>query len=67
MSHLGPISRRIPYPLRAASISLTFVPFTFWRPSLIHRKSLTEAARADGNNIWRARFAWFQISYRRMM
>lgn len=67
MSHLGPIARRIPYPLRSASISIRFVPFTFWKPSFTHRKTLTEAARADGDAIWWARFAWFQISYQRML
>lgn len=67
MSHLGPIERRIPYPLRAARISLCFAPFGFWKPSFVHRKTLTEAARANGETIWRARFAWFQISYSRML
>lgn len=67
MSHLGPIERRIPYPLRAASIKLTFAPFGFWRPSFTHRKTLPEAARANGETIWWARFAWFQISYSRML
>lgn len=57
----------IPYPLSAASISLTFAPFAFWWPSFIHRKTLTEAARANAETIWWARFAWFQISYRRML
>jgi hypothetical protein len=67
MSHLGPIVRRIPYPLRAARISFAFAPFTFWKPSFTHRKSLTEKARANGETIWWARFAWFQISYSRML
>lgn len=67
MSHLGPIVRRIPYPLRSISISLTFVPFTFWRPSFTHRKTMAEAYRANGETIWWARFAWFQISYSRML
>ena len=67
MSHLGPIQRRIPYPLRSFSISLRFVPFTFWWPSFTHRRGLSEAARRDGETIWWARFAWFQISYARML
>lgn len=67
MSHLGPIVRRIPYPLRSASISIRFVPFGFWKPSFTHRKGLTEQARAAGETIWWARFAWFQISYSRML
>ena len=53
-----------PYPLRAAKISLEIMPFGFWlMPSFTHRKSLTEAARADGEKIWWVRWAWFQISY----
>jgi len=60
------INRIIPYPLRSVSLSLCVVPFTFWWPSFTHRKSLTEAARADGETIWWARFACFQISYARM-
>lgn len=67
MSHLGSIARRVPYPLRSASISIRFVPFNFWMPSFTHRKSLTEAARRNGETIWWARFAWFQISYARMV
>lgn len=67
MSHLGRISRRVPYPLRSASVSLTFVPFTFWRPSFTHRKSLTEEARSNGEAIWWVRFGWVQISYSRML
>lgn len=67
MSHLGPIQKQIPYPLRAASFEITIAPFSFWRPSFTHRKSLTEKARANGETIWWARFAWFQISYSRML
>ena len=67
MSHLGFITRRIPYPLRSASISLTIVPFTFWRPSFTYRRSLTECAKENGEAVWWARFAWFQISYSRML
>lgn len=59
--------RRIPYPLRAVSLSLTIVPFTFWKPSFTHRDWLNEASRANGDTIWWVRFAWFQISYRRMV
>lgn len=67
MSHLGFIQRRIPYPLRAARISLTFNPFGFWWPSFTHRKDLSEAARREGETIWWARFAWLQISYSRFL
>jgi hypothetical protein len=56
----------IPYPLRAACISVSLNPFGFWLKPVFHwRKSLTEAAKADGETIWLARWAWFQISYSR--
>jgi len=67
MSHLGFVQRRIPYPLRAARISLTLNPFGFWKPSFTHRKDLSEVARREGEIIWWVRFAWFQISYSRFM
>lgn len=67
MSHLNFIKRRIPYPLRAARLSLTLNPFGFWKPSFTHRKTLPEAARASGETIWWARFAWFEISYSRFL
>ena len=58
----------IPYPLRAARISLELVPFGFWWKPFYHRhKTMTEAAKQDGQTIWWARWAWFQISYGRML
>jgi len=59
------LARYIPYPLRATKISLDLNPFGFWEPSFHHNKKLTEAAKRDGNVIWYARFAWFQISFSR--
>lgn len=60
------MSKIIPYPLRAAKISLELNPFGFWlTPSFRHRNDLTERARADGERIWWVRWAWFQISYSR--
>lgn len=60
------MNRRIPYPLRAARLNFAFAPFTFWlKPSFTHRADLTERARANGETIWWARWAWFQISYSR--
>jgi hypothetical protein len=50
----------IPYPLRAARISIDVNPFGFW-----WKQRLTEAARANGDTIWWMRWAWFQISYSR--
>ena len=56
----------IPYPLRAARITLSFMPFGFWwKPEYTHRSTMTEQARADGETIWWVRWAWFQISYSR--
>lgn len=56
----------IPYPLRAMKISIELNPFGFWlKPTFFRKKSLTEAAKRDGDTIWWARWAWFQISYSR--
>jgi len=56
----------IPYPLRAAKLSLSVNPFGFWlMPSWFHKSELTERARADGATIWWVRWLWFQISYSR--
>lgn len=60
--------RWLPYPLRAARISLDLNPFGFWlKPSWHHSRDLTEFARQEGGTIWWARWAWFQISYSRWM
>lgn len=60
--------RILPYPLRAARINIAIMPFGFWwKPVFVHRKSLTEAAKADGETIWWFNFAWFQISYGRWL
>lgn len=56
----------IPYPLRAAKLSLSINPFGFWlAPSWFYKGELTERARADGAAIWWVRWLWFQISYSR--
>jgi hypothetical protein len=56
----------IPYPLRAVRISLSLNPFGFWlKPRFVHKKNLTACAKANGETIWWARWAWFQISYSR--
>jgi hypothetical protein len=56
----------IPYPLRAARLSLSIAPFGFWLVPRFHwKRSLTERAKADGTTIWWARWAWFQISFSR--
>lgn len=56
----------IPYPLRSVRIALEIIPFGFWLiPEWKYRKTLTEAAKADGETIWWIRWTWFQISYGR--
>jgi hypothetical protein len=58
--------KRIPYPLRAARITLDINPFGFWlKPTFTWRHDLTESAKEDGETIWFARWAWFQISFGR--
>lgn len=57
---------KLPYPLRAARLDLSVMPFGFWwRPSFTYKRDLTEDARRDGATIWWARWAWFQVSYGR--
>lgn len=56
----------LPYPLSATRISIDFMPFGFWlKPSFIWRRDLTEQAKENGEPIWWARWAWFQIIYQR--
>jgi hypothetical protein len=57
----------IPYPLRAARLSISIMPFGFWMLSFVHQRNLTEQAKRDGETIWWIRFAWFQISYSRWL
>ena len=60
--------RIIPYPLRAARISISIMPFGFWwKPVFVHKSQLTEKAKADGATVWWFNFAWFQISYSRWL
>lgn len=59
---------RFPYPLRATKLSLSITPFGFWlKPSFTYRRNLTEFAKEQGETIWWARWAWFQISYSRWL
>lgn len=56
----------IPYPLRAAKISIEIAPFGFWwKPKFYRWKTITEKQKRNGDAIWWARWAWFQISYSR--
>jgi hypothetical protein len=58
----------IPYPLRAMRISISIKPFGFWFiPRFVHRNKMSEFHRQQGETIWWARWAWFQISYSRWL
>lgn len=57
---------KIPYPLRAAKLSISFMPFGFWlMPTFTNRSDLSELAKQQGEVIWWARWAWFQVSFSR--
>jgi len=61
---MGYFERRIPYPLRAAKISIAFTLWPWIKPSF--RKShISESSRVDGDVIWYFRWMWVQISYSR--
>ncbi len=58
----------VPYPLRAAKISIDINPFgCWWKPQFMRWPTLTERAKVEGGTIWYARWLWFQISYCRWM
>ena len=58
----------IPYPLRAARLSLDWGPFCWWwLPRVRWNGGLTEAAKADGATIWHARWLCWQVSYSRWL
>ena len=60
--------RLIPYPLRAArlSLSLKFNLLDPWIvPDFVWKRDLTEQAKKDGEAIWWVRWLYFQISYSR--
>lgn len=58
----------VPYPARATKLTLDLnLTGCWWRPTFTHRKTLSEAARRDGETIWWARWLWFQVSYSRFL
>ena len=60
------VMKIIKYPLRAAKISLDLYPFGFWlKPSFTKNQRLSESAKRNGEPIWYARWAWFQVKYSR--
>lgn len=65
MSHLGFVERHVPYPLRAAKLSISFTLFPWWRPFFQWNRRLTEAAKREGTPIWYVRWLFIQISYAR--
>lgn len=64
-THLGFIEKRIPYPLRAAKLSIQFTIFPWLKPRFVNRSNISEQSKKDGNTIWYARFLWIQINYSR--
>ena len=63
-------TRFIPYPLRAAKISLSLKLNLFdpwWLPDFTWKRDLTEQAKKDGRTIWWVRWLYFQISYSRLV
>lgn len=56
----------IPYPLRAAKISIDLHPFIFWMPRF-RKVGLTELAKQQGGCIWYMRFAFIEIRFSRWL
>ena len=61
------LSRYIPYPLRAAKLTLDINVFGVWWKPDWHYRELTESAKAAGETIWYVRWLWFQVSYSRWL
>lgn len=63
---MGPVQRRIPYPLRAFKISIDINPFgPWWKPELVDRRCMSEdRKRAGESQLW-IRWLWIQISFSR--
>ena len=61
----------IPYPLRAAKLSVAFHPFSIfggtWFDYVNHNKTMTDLVKSDGRTIWWLRLGPFTISYGRML
>lgn len=63
-----PFMPTVPYPARAAKLTVDINPFgCWWIPSFVHRRTLSERARAEGETIWFARWLILQISYSRFL
>lgn len=60
------MKRIVPYPLRAAKISVDLLPFGIWvKPQICRKTSLSEQGKAAGEKVWWVRWLWFQVSYSR--
>lgn len=57
----------VPYPLRALKLSLAINLFGFWVKPQFRYFQMTEHFKEQGETIWYARWAWFQISYSRWL
>jgi len=65
MTHLGIIERRVPYPLRAMRISISFRLFPRWKPYFNAPVTLESERAHEGAVIWYAGWLFFQIEYSR--
>lgn len=64
---MGFFERRVPYPLRAAKVSIDFTLFPWWKPEFHYKKELTEEAKRNGSTIWYVRWLWVQVSFSRWL
>lgn len=58
---------RLPYPLRAAKLSIDLNPFGFWWKPSFHNFKRNEYAKAEGCCQWYVRWLWFQITFARWL
>ena len=62
---------KIPYPLRAFCLELSFHPFSVFGGTLFdyvnRSKTMTEVAKREATTIWWIRFLCCTISYKRML
>jgi hypothetical protein len=63
---MEPVMRLIPYPLRAVSINVRFIPFG-WNELHFRKRELNEFAKEQGETQWWLRIGPIQVSYARML
>lgn len=57
----------LPYPLRAARISVSFGLHICWVPVFYHNKKLTEWAKEQGSIIWSVRWLFIHVDFSRWL